>query len=162
MTSEDRPMRIPLKLKSFFTEKDTPRWWLIVFAIVLGLAELGRIVYSVHLEQRHLDVREVRKPIEEFFPRAGAYTSAVINSLPDVDQRRANLLDNIRAQYAVLDLMPVSLDEGGTTAVRKYQSALIDMKDVLSKSHDAITLREFYDESQDLYLAQKALVKELE
>ena len=155
-------MRIPLKLKSFFTEKSSPRWWIILCAVVFCFAELGRVAYSLYSEQRHLDIREVRKPIEEFTPRVGAYTTAVVNSSPDVEQRRANLLDNIRTQYAVLDLMPVSLDEEGRTTLEQYQSALIDMKDVLSKSHDAITLKEFYEESQDLYLAQKALVKELD
>ena len=155
-------MRMPPKVKSFLTEKSTPRWWLIICAVILFGAELGRVAYTLYSEQRHLDITEVRKPIEEYTPRVGAYTTAFLNSLPDVEQRRANLLDNIRTQYAVLELMPLSLDEDGQTAVERYQSALIDMKDVLSKSHDAITFEEFYEESQNLYLAQKALVKELD
>lgn len=151
-----------LEIKKRLNKKTVPLWLAVTLPIAVALGTFSGRIYLADVEQRNQAIEEIRDSINVFIEYAGRYTSSILEGREDVSKKREDLLDNIRIQYATLENTPLSFSQGGKIALARYQEELISMVKILDRNHDGSSLREFYVRFQELALAQKQLMREIE
>ncbi len=161
------------KFVSFFTTDHVPRWQIMVFGLfVIGLTFLQQqhfynksredTLSKAHVERIEAKLLDVQRHSVEFQTYAGAFVSSILDNDNDIDGKRSELIDNILAQDAAIDVSMALFDPKTQSAVSNYRTSLREMRNAVDQVTDVVSMGLFWEAASNLLVSRNAVLKALE
>lgn len=161
------------RFKDFFTSDHNPRWQMLLAGAVVILAAWGQNYYF-HIQQINREDRiatqqqigeksaEIRQHSVDFQTYAGAFVSSVLDSTPEINERRTALIGNIIAQDTAIDVSAYILGSEVEPQIEEYRLTLRNMKTAVEQVSDVVSMGQFWAAASDLLAARNDLLQALE
>lgn len=161
------------RFRKFFTSDHVPRWQVFTVGVVAFLASAGlnevnywRTVHDEKIASAQDRIEAKLEAIErqsgEFQTFAGAFVSAVMENKGNIEVRRDDLMTNIRAQDAAIDVSFTVFNAVTAEYAKSYRSELRKMRDSIESVKDFDSMGQFWQAAADLLVARNKLLKAIE
>ena len=156
----------------FLKSDHVPRWQMIAVGVIAFLASAGlneinywRSYYddvaSSAQERVEAKLDAIERQSGEFQTFAGAFVSAVIENKGNIENRREDLIDNILAQDAAIDVSFTVFNQKTMESAKAYRVELRRMRDAVSEVRDMDSMDNFWQSAADLLIARNKLLKDM-
>ncbi|MCR9145826.1 MAG: hypothetical protein NXH74_01355 [Rhodobacteraceae bacterium] len=161
------------RFKQFFTTDQVPRWQVFAVGIIAFLASLGVNEWNYQRSLHDTNVREEQQRVEaklieiqrhsvEFQTYAGAFVSAVLDSSSQVEGARDELIGNILAQDAAVDVSFTVFNGSTQEAVSEYRAALRQMRTAIDQVDGVVSMGPFWQAAANLLEARNNLLEAIQ
>ena len=162
-----------VRVKRFFTSKETTRGWVLVGgALLLLLGTLAdwwlfaetRAYRQEEVQQKLIarNIQDIRSYSIDFQTLGAAYVAAVLDDRENINEHLEELRENVVTQYAAFDVYAGMLDETTLVALERYRQELQEMGDELAGGHSVLSLRSFWEAASGLLVARNEVIRELD
>lgn len=161
------------RIKQFFTTDQVPRWQVFAVGIIAFLASLGVNELNYQRSMHNAEVREEQQRVEaklfeiqrhsvEFQTYAGAFVSAVLDNSSQVQGAREELIGNILAQDAAVDVSFTVFNENTQEAVSEYRIALRQMRNAIDQVDGVVSMGAFWQAAANLLESRNNLLEAIQ
>jgi hypothetical protein len=161
------------RIKQFFATDHVPRWQVLAVGIIAFLASCGVDEFNHQRSMRDADVRDEQHRVEaklleiqrhsvEFQTYAGAFVSAVLDKSSQVQDARDELIGNILAQDAAVDVSFTVFNEDTRLAVSEYRAALRKMRTAIDQVDGLVSMGVFWEAAANLLEARNKLLEAIQ
>jgi CRISPR/Cas system-associated protein Csm6 len=161
------------RIKQFFTTDHVPRWQVLGIGIIAFLASLvvdevnhQRSIHNADVrdEQHRVEAKllEIQRHSVEFQTYAGAFVSAVLDKSSQVQSARDELIGNILAQDAAVDVSFTVFNENTKVVVSEYRAALRQMRNAIDQVDGIVSMGMFWEAAANLLEARNNLLKAIQ
>lgn len=161
------------RIKQFFTTDQVPRWQVFVVGAAAFLASMAVNEYNYQRSVNDTQIREAQQRVEvklleiqrhsvEFQTYAGAFVSAILDGDEGVDEARGELVGNILAQDAAVDVSSTILTGVTQQAASNYRAALREMRNAIDQVDDVVSMGPFWQAATNLLDTRNILLQAIE
>lgn len=143
------------KVKEFLSSERVPRWQVVAFGLLTFAASVGTTQYQFMQSERAANQRSEQSRVQsklleiqvqsiEFQSYAGAFVSAVLDQTDELERARSQLVANIIAQDAAVDVSFTVFDKDTQRAATAYRSALRELQSAVFEVEGVGSMASFW------------------